>query len=454
MAAVLSNPRSAKARQLNVEGLEYGGFEVGFEVFNAPDYSRRYKKQREQIFDVRPMVIGVWFPSTEKKLTTDELNELYRIAYSSAEGLSEDLEKTITEITKEQQNAEGSFPVILYSTGRTSSGYENTALCELLASHGYIVAVTASKGQYSRNILFNTAGVEAQSRDLEFLFGLMYNYQYADINNIGVVGYSFGAVNMLAYALKHRAIDAMVSFDGILTGGIELINANPTLDIENLETSLLSFFADNWELGDYFLDELAPKSDHIAIRTSGLTHLDFSSASIDYRNREEGVKKAYSSIANRTRMFMDMHLKGEEKSDEITELDGQWFIEILDVDATIKVQVLREDYIEFLGNEGVETAVKVYLDTKEDFPEYQLIDYESVLSAGQSIMEDGKVGDAVELFWLLIDAYPYYSNTYLYLTKALLQMDENIQAKAVATRGLQIDPNNEELNEILKQFDN
>ncbi len=450
LIAALSISVDLSAQQSRFEGFEYGDFDVGFEVIDAVDHSRRYQKFGEKQFVARPMVLGVWFPISDGVLESDDINQLYQIAYSSAEGIKSDQKKLADQISSKQIREEGTFPIIIYATGRGSAGYENIELCKMLASHGYIVALTASKGAYSRNILFRPSGVEAQVRDLEFLYGWLHNYDHADTENIGVVGYSFGALNMVGFALKHKAVDAMVAYDGILTGGPEMMNSFPTMDMSELETSMLSFFADNWYLSDYKLDVLAPNTNHIAIRTSGLDHPDFNSYIAQYGDRPEYVRRAFVSIANRTRQFLDIYLKNFPQSQEITILDDELFIEIINKKSEKSLSLTREDFLTYLYTEGIDAALNMYSEIKVEFPEYQLIDFDLVTEEVGVRLEAGETDIAIQLMWMLIDAYPKNMKTYLRLAETFIDINDDVQADAVLRRGLQVDPENENLKKLIQ----
>jgi pimeloyl-ACP methyl ester carboxylesterase len=438
---------ATNAQSLVWEGIEYGPHQVGYELFNAPDYSRTYTKMNESGLGPRPMVIGLWFPAQQEVLSPEEFKELYQIAWASTEGLSEDNEARIEQLINDQQVSDGQFPLVLYSPGRMSSGYGNIALCELLASHGYVVATVASKGFNAREIFFNEQGVEAQSRDLEYLFGLMSVRPEVDATNPAVVGYSLGGLTMHAFALKNQTVSTMVSFDSSLRRGTDLLQRIPTIDLGQLEVSLLAFMGEEFTLEDYKYADTSPFTNHFAMLTKGLDHLDFGSAPILNRNKPAEIQTAYASMANRTRRFLDVGVKGAEWSDEIIALDGEWFVDRLVQESSKQLQVPAEEFLSFLEDQGADAAVQVYFDTKRDFPDYQLFEFDAVAEAAEGMPDT----EALKLYWMLLDAFPNEAVAYELLAKALIDAGEAIQAKAVVMRGLQVFPEDRNLKVLMEK---
>ena len=181
------------------DDLEYGSYSIGYQTIHVYDYSRPYFMDQNSGYIPRPMQIGIWYPAarnqkntplsisyllsleeTEETLRKIDLNDAATpsgkyLEYFKGDRVDQDFNKPMKSILDATQ-LKGTFPIILYGSSQNSSGYDNALICEQLASHGYTVATVASKGAYSRQMPFTEEGAEAQTRDLEFLYGYMYNF--------------------------------------------------------------------------------------------------------------------------------------------------------------------------------------------------------------------------------------------------------------------------------------
>jgi hypothetical protein len=61
------------------------------------------------------------------------------------------------------------FPVVIYAPSLNGTAHENADLCEYLASRGYVVVASSSRGPRARQMSNDLAGVEAQAADIAFL---------------------------------------------------------------------------------------------------------------------------------------------------------------------------------------------------------------------------------------------------------------------------------------------
>ncbi len=87
-----------------------------------------------------------------------------------------------------------SCPLILVVPGSHTPSFVNSALCEYLASNGYIVAANPSFGHFTESMTMDLMGLEAETRDLEFVMSEMRTYPHVDYSKIGIVGYSWGGL--------------------------------------------------------------------------------------------------------------------------------------------------------------------------------------------------------------------------------------------------------------------
>ncbi|MBA3971757.1 MAG: prolyl oligopeptidase family serine peptidase, partial [Bacteroidetes bacterium] len=107
------------------------------------------------------------------------------------------------------------FPIVVYSPSYQASSVENFALCEFLASQGFVVISSPSRGTENRFLDGGTTrDIETQARDIEFLINEISNKTYADVNNLAVIGFSFGGISNVLAQMTDKRIKAIVCLDG------------------------------------------------------------------------------------------------------------------------------------------------------------------------------------------------------------------------------------------------
>ena len=62
-------------------------------------------------------------------------------------------------------------------------------------------------------------GIEAQTRDMEFILAEMRKFSSADKYRIGCAGYSFGGVSNIMFALRNYNVDTALCIEGSILYG-------------------------------------------------------------------------------------------------------------------------------------------------------------------------------------------------------------------------------------------
>jgi len=225
--------------------LSYGNLEVGFRSYNNYDTIRYYPETSNIAF--RPIQTVVWYPAIKKdsdkymkfvdyiylkgieltfkeldSISVDNLVQTYVDENASFKfGIPKEIAlKELDVETRAIKNPEilgDKFPVIIYATGSNGLSYQNSVICEYLASHGYIVMASPNVGYKTRNIQHyrdDFKEIETQSKDIEYLINFAKSLANADCKNIGVIGFSFGGTSSVLATSKDSNIKALVSFDG------------------------------------------------------------------------------------------------------------------------------------------------------------------------------------------------------------------------------------------------
>ena len=106
------------------------------------------------------------------------------------------------------------FPVVIYAQSISAPATENADLCEFLASQGYLVLSSPSRGSSTTSMTDGISGLNAQARDISSLIGYASTLPNADMSEVAVVGYSFGRLANIYAAMQDSRIKALVCLDG------------------------------------------------------------------------------------------------------------------------------------------------------------------------------------------------------------------------------------------------
>ncbi|MCP4459051.1 MAG: hypothetical protein GY816_13665 [Cytophagales bacterium] len=227
--------------------LNYGKYEVGFKTIFTTDISRedvpysdwsgRIHSSNDQS-NGRNIPISIWYPAeasseylryeyfvnmiTRQSKEGKPKDSLARNVFINqaielgGEGLSNnDLQKILGLQTKSSLNSKpigGQFPLVIFPNG-TSPAYQS-AMCEYLASHGYVVAGLPLKGQYTHVLDASVRGLEVAVDDLQFGLSELLKLPNVDGGNIALLANAIESSFCAAFASRNPKIDALVSLEG------------------------------------------------------------------------------------------------------------------------------------------------------------------------------------------------------------------------------------------------
>jgi len=211
-----------------------GPYPVGYTILREYDHTRTFRPKYDYFGDAtsgvisRPLQICVWYPAdrdaesrpmklkeyymdqvTETDYTTPSAERYavrlqhlkqvwpieFRVAPEDRDTIRTRIESAFEEeayAVKDALPAAGRFPLIVHMPGYNGSPSGYAYLLEYLASHGYVVAAVANMGLYRRNIDDESASLDAQARDLEFVVARMHRQPYVDCTRTGTTGMSWG----------------------------------------------------------------------------------------------------------------------------------------------------------------------------------------------------------------------------------------------------------------------
>ncbi|MBT5875446.1 MAG: hypothetical protein HOH43_18640 [Candidatus Latescibacteria bacterium] len=336
----------------------------------------------------------------------------------------------------------GSFPVVVYGPSQGGSAFDNAVLCEFLASHGYIVASVASKGPYSRKMPMNSAGVEAQVRDLEYLAGFLHGYPNADTSRMNAVGFSLGGLSNLVFAMRYVDVDAVVSFDGTIGSsiGYEILQSYPYLDADALRSPFLVFAGNKFRVNQFKFFEDNRFADAHVVKMKGRNHLQFSSFNLMFSTQSQPVLDSYRAMCEYTIAFLNHHGADTDElfagfsSDSSSPIFGTY----LEKRAT-PAPPSEEEFYAIITNLGVDKGVATYYSVKASFPEYTMMEYRSFRDVGWGMLIERRLEEAIKLFEVLVDAYPDNPDSYRRLGEAHMENGSSEEALVHLRKSLALD---------------
>ena len=235
------------------------------------------------------------------------------------------LSNIVTEAYQNAPKLKGKFPVIVHVMGLNDRRNENIPLWEFLASHGYIVVTIPQIGDDDVAMEldgFSHYGREMQIKDMELAINEVSNFPSADLTHIGTIGYSYGSVFSLRYAMGNPNVRAVVSFDGNVNNKNGQNILEESFFNEKMNAAWLNIHRGEYENIDYKLLDTLKYSQRYHVVYPHATHGDFEDFAMGcsllpdqapedvLKSRSVNVGKAYyESNCNLSLHFFNYYLK-------------------------------------------------------------------------------------------------------------------------------------------------
>jgi len=504
-SAVSASAVSASAAEKSnlVLDLSYGPHAVGFRVVRQYDQTRSYRRvdaEGHLISETaRPMQTLIWYPAQPEKNAKPMLYGSYLDLFATEENFSVpesewaakvrialqigsnlknyDREKVqVTRAYRDARAESGRFPVLIYAPSFSAPAFENSDLCEFLASHGYIVVSSPDMGAHRRGMTGDLEGVEAQAGDIEFLVGYLFKIPEADTAHIAVAGFSWGGMSDVFAAAHDDRISAIISLDGTVRYLPALVKKAvdaQILDPRRLTAPYLYFASKPDTLEDMsrskadisysFLNELK-YDDFYFLQSAIMIHPDYCSFYIRFREdhmfsdySQADVGQSYSWMARYVLQFLNAYLKNDaaglqflKNSPEKNSVPRFLFSE--NSREALRPAPTIPDFARALASEGFDKATAVYQKAKQNDPSFKL-DEGLVNYWGYELLFNGKLPQAVAIFKLNAAMYPESANVYDSLAEA--EADSGDKAAAIANyrKSLEINPDNWNAKSHLKDLE-
>lgn len=347
--AILTSPILVFAQSVMQTSLKPGEHKVGFIHKTELDRSRTFTNDRNPVAGThgyRSINMGIWYPANisddNKPVVYSDYVELLKIdrgltdQYITGFINTPNPDKELTSETWAYHAAEaesGPFPVIVYAASFNAPTFENSVLFEYLASYGYVVVSIPSIGSEGFDMTADLKGIEAQTRDIEWVIGQLHTLPYVNMDQLTVMGFSWGGMTNVMAKMRHNKIKALISMDGSISYFYDLFKTSPYADMSKVDVPFLFLgqkifemdragFRDSTVLfGDFYRD--ISNSDAQLVRFTNLAHQNFGSHFIKLRARDpqgdssqELINQGYTTAAIYIHHFLDAHIKDDSKAKE------------------------------------------------------------------------------------------------------------------------------------------
>ena len=490
--------------QVLVEQLElqYGIYNVGFDHYKTFDSSRTYNR----IYDwtnesiSRPIPISIWYPSGENASNIEPLNVVDYMNILKEEEEWEHLpEEQILNWfyypnTKSNQNhlkeqttaypeinpADGKFPVIVYAPSYQASSIENFALCEFLASHGYVVMSSPSRGTENRFFEGGTEkDMETQARDIEFLIKEIGQYSYANQSKIATMGFSFGGLSNVLAQMRNDNIDAIVSLDGSIKYQYKTLKESSFANSEKVNVPFIHFSQKEIPQEVLIQDKIDSSlntefefydnlkySEAYHFQFHNLTHSYFSTLGVLFQPRDERqdksnaeIMESYRWLAIYTLNFLNAYLKNDSTAHKFINRDPK--------ENTYKAQLISknakraetnkftfQDFNDLASKQNYKNVEDLYHSLLNQYPELELPEGSLNNLGLQLVFKPQKSEMGINVFLFATEIYPESANLWDSLAEGYLFIGDKKNAIRSFEKSLELNSQNQNaINrlEVLKE---
>jgi dienelactone hydrolase len=480
--------------------LNYGPYPIGFTHKVISDPSRTYQKiydySTERI--ARPISVSVWYPAREGISATEPLKVLdyFRILKQEEEWEhlpDEQLlnwfyyQNTPTNQGHLQEKArafrapefaDGTFPVILYAPSFQASSVENFALCEYLASHGYLVISSPSRGSETRWFARAEKEIETQARDLEFLIAEALKYPVADGSGIAAMGFSFGGLAGVLTQMRNDRIKAFASLDGTERYQESVLKGSPFFDYgkldvpymhmaqKNIPDSVLAADGIPPELNTTFnLYDSITKSRAYRLKFHNLTHSYFSTMGVLFEKRDPRqdksdpeIMESYRWVSIYAKTFFDAFLKGDDQALEfVNKAPSENGIPPGLISSKTKLPQTEpmgfEEFNDLAKRQQYENLNTLYESLLAKDPDLVLPENNLNTLGLQLVFDPEKGGEGIEILRFATERYPKSANLMDSLAEAYLFLGEEEKALECFKKSLELNPQNQNAIQRIKELE-
>lgn len=480
--------------------LEYGSYTVGFTHYTATDSTRTYtvKPIINAKETLRPIPISIWYPSTIATESIQPMSVLNYMEILKEEEEWEDLPnyfildwfyyintpqnqqhlKEIAQAYKDIPIANESFPVIVYAPSFQASSIENFAICEQLASHGYIVISSPSRGAYSKRFQKTERAIETQARDIEFLLKEVSKFPSTDMDHVGTMGFSFGGLSNILTQMRTSVFKANLSLDGTIRYSPDILQSTafydpkkitvPFMHVAQKEIPQVVMQEDNINPSlntDFEFYDTLTHCDAYKMRFHDMSHSYFSTLGVLFEKRDPRQDKSdqkimisYKLVSEYSLQFMNAYLKNDNTALQFiknTPQENNISTDLVSKESKTTTVHKAFDFYEF----AYQAALQNYKDVKTLYSQSKKTNPTFVLPEGklntlglQLVFNPKKAQAGISIFELAIQLYPTSANLYDSLAEGYLYIGDTKNAVYNFKKSLSLNPDNQNSINRLKEL--
>jgi len=480
---------------LNEIDLEYGEYETGFRHYLTSDSTRTYHR----IYDytnksiARPIPVSIWYPTVR---INDNSNSMIVLDYFEILKQEEEWEylpseqllnwfyysntpanqEHMSESTKAFHDvpfADGKFPVVVYAPSFQASSIENFALCEYLASHGFVVISSPSRGTENRWFSNNTAKeMETQARDVEFLIKEVSKFSAADMNHLALMGFSFGGLSNVIVHCRNANVKAIVSLDGTERYQYDLLAQSSFFDPRKIDVPYLHMAQKNIPEKVLEEDNIDPilntkfelfdslsRSSAYRLKFHNLTHSHFSVLGVLFGERDPRQDKSDPEIMSSYKLmasFVLNFLKATLKEDASTENFINKSIDDTIFSYSQKMPVSEpftfQDFNDLAATNGYNNIQKTYESVFQEHPNFRPAEGSLNTLGLQLVFNPTTSSSGIDILLFATHLYPDSANLFDSLAEAYLFVGNKEAAIENFEKSLKLNPQNDNATNRLRQL--
>ncbi len=433
--------------------LRPGAFAAGFRMVETFDRGRTegpavdFRGKRDTVAAGVPMQLGIWYPAVKSAQaspmrhfdlalatlhrerfgprtvrdtadTRREVAQIVRLATSDTSQIEAQVSRTLTQLTASYASAtpaRGSFPVAVIAAGGWLGG--TTVLAEYLASHGWMVVATA--GQTARSGAFQVnqpaLAVDAGVNAIAFAVAHASALPGADLSRLSLIGVNFDSFSALEYQMRHMRASAVVTINGweTIEDRAAVLRASAWYEPTRLRVPMLNIHWDqpgSAPANRRFLEELK-YAERRSFVIEGLDHsglilnpLSVTSVSAQVRLGHQYLIRAVTAVLTRANGGSDEQFV--ERAPAAVGFSGVVLKDSWSR-AALPAVPTRAEFFDIIGNrQDLTMATQIYREARGRDSTAQLFSEGDMNLASFRFQRAGRLGDAVAVQQLSVDAYP------------------------------------------------
>lgn len=480
-------------------GLKPGPYAVGYRSLYRLDHTRQYDPElvtdpaRLPAHRPRPILICVWYPAKKTDAKPMEYRQyldvpagdaviaafVKRLARHIPAVVSEEtvgkepahrtsaettaferLLATRTFAVKDAPPADGRFPVVIHHPGLGGVPDDSSVLCELLASHGYVVLSSAYPNYDAQGVRIGS-DLHTSFRDLEFLSRFARELPSADADRLGTTGHSWGAIAVLHWAaLPDSPLRAFVTLDsGFEYGAVEDCGAEPLVfhmraNKGNIRAAALRFASTERKANFDFLEPHLKYAPRYEATVASLKHNDYLTHGAirpallpeKWPDPKGARRTSYDRLCRHVLLFFDATLKQQAAAGEALQksvrgegLDGGFKLKFKP--AAPAPPTVRQ-LADYLKRHGLEKTLELVRSIPDARPNW-------VAGGATTLVEEGDATAALPALRWAVKEYPKDTLYQIWLGQALAVTGDRAGALAAYRKAAVLYPHDEIINNEL-----